>query len=93
MLLFVNSSKKFRYIHEKTLFRHFHVCSYCCIIGESGSGKSTIGSLLLRFYDVNGGCISVGGENIQNIDPSILREYIGTVSQVIPKTASSCCFH
>ena len=50
--------------------------------GESGSGKSTIGSLLLRFYDVNGGSINIGGQDIKLLDPTSLRQYVGTVSQV-----------
>ena len=50
--------------------------------GESGSGKSTIGSLLLRLYDVNAGSIDVGGHDIRTLDPTSLRQYIGTVSQV-----------
>lgn len=53
----------------------------CAIVGESGSGKSTIASLLLRYYDVNNGSVAIGGHDIRNLDPTSLRQYIGTVSQ------------
>ena len=50
--------------------------------GESGSGKSTIGSLLLRYYDVDKGSVNIGGQDITSLDPSLLRLHIGTVNQV-----------
>ena len=51
------------------------------IIGSTGSGKSSLVSLIPRFYDVSSGCIKVDGEDIQNIDPKILREKIAIVPQ------------
>jgi len=51
------------------------------IVGPSGAGKSTISRLLFRFYDVNDGCISVGGEDIRNIQQQSLRKAIGIVPQ------------
>ena len=51
------------------------------IIGPTGAGKSTIAQLLLRFYDVNNGEIRIGGRNIKEFDPGILREKFGVVFQ------------
>lgn len=51
------------------------------IIGESGSGKSTISKLLLRFYDYNSGSITIGGTELRNFTIQHLRESIGYVEQ------------
>jgi len=51
------------------------------IIGATGSGKSTIAQLLLRFYDVTGGSISVGGADVRQVRQADLREKIGYVPQ------------
>lgn len=51
------------------------------IIGSTGSGKSTLISLIPRFYDVTEGTIKVDGENIQDISPQKLREKIAMVPQ------------
>ncbi|MEE0946570.1 MAG: ABC transporter ATP-binding protein [Acutalibacteraceae bacterium] len=51
------------------------------IIGATGSGKSTIVKLLLRFYDVDNGNIYINGENIRTIDREKLYGYFGTVMQ------------
>lgn len=51
------------------------------IVGKSGSGKSTIAKLLLRFYDVNEGGIFIGGINIKEIDLDYLRREIAYVPQ------------
>ena len=56
--------------------------SVTAVVGSSGSGKSTIGSLLLRFYDPSEGLVSVGGYDVKKLDPVWLRTYIGTVNQV-----------
>lgn len=57
-------------------------CSYTAVVGASGSGKSTIGSLLLRYYEPNSGRVMLGGHDIKDINPSWIRSNIGTVSQV-----------
>lgn len=51
------------------------------IIGPTGSGKSTIVWLLLRFYDVNKGEILIDGKNIKNMDVDLLRKNISIVPQ------------
>lgn len=51
------------------------------LVGQSGSGKSTIANLLTRFYDVNKGDISIDGESIKNITKHSLRSLIGLVTQ------------
>lgn len=51
------------------------------IIGETGSGKSTIINLLMRFYDVNEGSIFVDGKNIKSYDKEELTNYFGVVFQ------------
>lgn len=51
------------------------------IVGSSGSGKSTIGRLLFRFYDVSGGSISIDGQDIRNVTQSSLHNAIGVVPQ------------
>ena len=51
------------------------------LVGPSGAGKSTLIKLLMRFYDVKGGNISIDGEDIRNFDLSSLRSQFGMVAQ------------
>ncbi len=51
------------------------------LVGLSGAGKSTLFDLLLRFYDVQSGCISLEGVNIRDLDLSDLRRSFALVSQ------------
>ena len=51
------------------------------IIGATGSGKSTIINLILRFYDVTGGSITIDGKDIRQLPQNDLRARIGYVSQ------------
>ncbi len=51
------------------------------LVGQSGSGKSTIANLLTRFYDVNVGSISIDGNNIKDLSKASLRTQIGLVTQ------------
>lgn len=51
------------------------------IVGPSGSGKSTIARLLFRFYDVTGGAIRLGGEDLRDVTQKSLRSAIGIVPQ------------
>ena len=51
------------------------------LVGQSGSGKSTIANLIARFYDVNEGSITFDGTDIRNLKIQSLRDLIGIVSQ------------
>ena len=51
------------------------------IIGSTGSGKSTLISLLLRFYDVDVGSIRIGGRDIRTLDQKELHELFGVALQ------------
>ena len=51
------------------------------LVGQSGSGKSTIANLVTRFYDVNKGSILVDGINIKNLSKKSLRGLMGLVNQ------------
>ncbi|WP_136468089.1 ABC transporter ATP-binding protein [Flagellimonas onchidii] len=51
------------------------------LVGQSGSGKSTIANLVTRFYDVNEGEISIDGTNIKDITKKSLRGLMGLVTQ------------
>jgi subfamily B ATP-binding cassette protein MsbA len=51
------------------------------LVGQSGSGKSTIANLLTRFYDVNEGTIAIDNHDIKDFDLHSLRSLIGLVTQ------------
>lgn len=51
------------------------------LVGQSGSGKSTISRLILRFYDVTTGRVLVDGVDVRTLDPHWLRNQIGIVEQ------------
>ena len=51
------------------------------IVGPSGAGKSTISRLLFRFYDVNGGRVTIDGQDIRDVTQASLRASIGIVPQ------------
>lgn len=51
------------------------------LVGPSGGGKTTICSLLPRFYDITDGAITIGGQNIKDIKLESLRNSIGIVQQ------------
>jgi subfamily B ATP-binding cassette protein MsbA len=51
------------------------------LVGQSGSGKSTIANLVTRFYDVNDGQIEIDGTNIKTLTKHSLRHLIGLVTQ------------
>lgn len=54
---------------------------FLSIVGANGEGKSTILGLITKFYDVESGCIKLGGKNIDSIPLRELREQIGYVQQ------------
>lgn len=51
------------------------------LVGQSGSGKSTIANLVTRFYDVNAGSITVDGQDIKTLTKHSLRDLMGLVTQ------------
>ena len=51
------------------------------LVGQSGSGKSTIANLVTRFYDVNEGDITIDGDNIKGLTKHSLRNLMGLVTQ------------
>ena len=51
------------------------------LVGSTGSGKTTVVNLLMRFYDIDGGEITVDGVNIRDISCDVLRDSIGIVLQ------------
>lgn len=51
------------------------------LVGQSGSGKSTIANLVTRFYDVNNGSIAIDGHNIKSMTKYSLRNLMGLVTQ------------
>ena len=55
--------------------------SVTAIVGPTGSGKTTIINLLMRFYDVDAGSITLNGHNVRDFDRSALREGFGMVLQ------------
>ncbi len=55
--------------------------SFTALVGTSGGGKSTIARLIVRFWDVSGGAIFIGGVNIKDIPLGQLHEIISYVTQ------------
>jgi ATP-binding cassette subfamily B multidrug efflux pump len=51
------------------------------LVGRSGSGKSTLLHLLLRLYDVEGGCIVIDGQDVRGVTQDSLRSKFGLVAQ------------
>ena len=55
--------------------------SYMALVGSSGAGKTTLCSLIPRFYDVNSGTIRIDGNDIREVTLKSLRSQIGIVQQ------------
>ena len=55
--------------------------SLTALVGESGSGKSTLAKLLIHYYDVNEGSVSVGGQDIRTMSLEALNDCISYVAQ------------
>lgn len=53
----------------------------CALVGPSGAGKTTIANLMARFYDVDGGCIRVGGHDVRELTCDSLLENFAMVFQ------------
>lgn len=76
---------KFGYDQNKPIIKDFSAYvekgKKIAIVGPTGSGKTTLVKLLMRFYDVNSGSILIDGINIQDVDRNELRKNIGMVLQ------------
>ena len=76
---------KFGYDENKIIIKDFtaHIESgkKIAIVGPTGSGKTTLVKLLMRFYDVNSGNILIDGVNIKDVERASLRKNIGMVLQ------------
>ena len=75
----------FSYDDKEQVLEHLNVevpaGKTCALVGPSGGGKTTICSLLPRFYDVTGGAILVDGHDVRNLGLKSLRQSIGIVQQ------------
>lgn len=81
---FRNVSFKYRedYDHVlKNIALHIQPREYLALVGPSGTGKTTLCSLIPRFYEVNAGEILIDGKNINGLKLGSLRKHIGLVQQ------------
>lgn len=76
---------KFGYTEEKILIRNLNLevkpNEMVAIVGPTGGGKTTLINLIMRFYELKGGTISIDGVNITEIPRNTLRRQIGMVLQ------------
>ena len=83
----------FSYTPDKPLIRDFdlHIApgQHVAIVGPTGCGKSTVINLLMRFYDVDDGSISVSGHDIRDLTRASLRSSYGMVLQETWLSSSS----
>ena len=75
----------FSYNKEQRLIEDFNLQvksgQRVAIVGKTGCGKTTLINLLMRFYDVNSGSISIDGHNINDVTRESLRKHYGMVLQ------------
>ena len=75
----------FQYTDKEQVLRHLNIQipagKTCALVGPSGGGKTTICSLLPRFYDVTGGSVMVDGHDVRQLKLKSLRKAIGIVQQ------------
>ena len=76
---------RFGYTPEKTIIHNFscqvHPGQKVAIVGPTGAGKTTMVKLLMRFYDVDSGSITLNGHNVRDFGRTALREGFGMVLQ------------
>lgn len=77
----------FSYNQDTKVFEHINLSippkSTVALIGQSGSGKSTIANLIMRFWDVNGGSIEIGGTNVKSMTEKSISNLISLVQQEV----------
>ena len=86
VLAFRNVSFRFADAEENTLSHLNFSCrrgQTTAIIGGTGSGKSTVASLILRFHDVIGGSILLNGKDIRQMTQHTLRDHLAYVQQKV----------
>lgn len=75
----------FYYNQDRVIIKNFELNiekgKTVALVGQSGSGKTTIANLLTRFYDVTEGSIEIDGENIRNLNLKDYRSLLGMVTQ------------
>lgn len=84
VLAFRDVSFRFQDAEKDTLSHLDFVCrrgETTAVIGGTGSGKSTVASLILRFHDVTGGAIQLNGTDIRQMPQAALRDHLGYVQQ------------
>ncbi|HLF69578.1 MAG TPA: ABC transporter ATP-binding protein, partial [Actinomycetota bacterium] len=60
---------------------HIHCGEMLALVGENGAGKTSLVKLLLRFYDPQQGSIKIGGVDLRDLRPDVLRDRIGILFQ------------
>lgn len=75
----------FGYVPDKMIIRNFSAMvaagQKVAIVGPTGAGKTTVVKLIMRYYDLNSGCIKIDGTDICDIDRHVVRNMIGMVLQ------------
>ena len=75
----------FRYDHDRWTLRDVSLTvppgTMTAIIGETGSGKTTLGYLVARLYDANEGRVTIDGVNVRDASFASLADTVGVVSQ------------
>jgi ABC-type multidrug transport system fused ATPase/permease subunit len=75
----------FRYNENEPVLEDFsltiHAGETLALVGHTGAGKSSIGKLIARFYEFQGGRILVDGHDIRTLDLNTYRSYLGVVTQ------------
>jgi ATP-binding cassette subfamily B protein len=76
---------RFSYVPQQTVLPDFTLTvpsgKKVALVGATGSGKTTVVNLLMRFYDIEGGSISISGQNIEDLSRSSLRRNVAIVLQ------------
>ena len=84
VLAFKDVSFRFADAEEDTLSHLNFVCrrgETTAIIGGTGSGKSTVASLILRFHDITGGAVCLNGTDVRQLTQHYLRDHLAYVQQ------------